>query len=78
MPESPSPPTEDPDHEDGDKRRERNQQRRLNREAFPIDLLQGLRVDLRGDDQNRDERDPNKHKEAAHQLLGAIEDCRET
>jgi len=77
-PESPSPATEDPDHEDSDKRRECNQQRRLNREAFPVDLLQGLRVYLRGEDQNRNERDPNKHKEADHQLLGAIEDCRET
>ena len=46
-PESPSPATKDPDHEDSDKRRERNQQRRLKREAFPIDLLQRLRVDPR-------------------------------
>ena len=37
------------------------------------DLLQGLHVDLRGQDQNRNERDPNKHKEADHELLGAIE-----
>ena len=61
-------------YEDSDKRRERNQQRRLNRDAVPIDLLQGLRVDLWGEDQNRNERDPNKHKEADHKLLGAIED----
>ena len=77
-PESPSPATEGPDHEDSDTRRERNQQRSFNREAFPIDLLQGLRVDLRGEDQNRNERDPNKHKESDHQLLGAIEGSRET
>src|SRR5207245_6460680 len=77
-PESPSPATKDPDDEDSDKRRERNKQRRLNREALPIDLLQGLRVDLRGEDQNRNERDPSKHKESDHQLLGAIEGYRET
>src|SRR5947209_13549168 len=53
-----------------------NEQRRLNREAFPVDLLQGLRGYLRGEDQNRNERDPIKHKEPDHQLVGANEDCR--
>src|SRR2546430_16296137 len=77
-PESPSPATQDPDHEESDKRRERNQQRRLNREAFPIDPLQGLRVDLGGRRNIKKESDPNKHKEADHELLGASEDSRET
>lgn len=78
QPESPSPATEDPDYEKSDEGRERNQKRRLDREAVRTDIRQGLPVDLRGQGQNRDERDPNKRKEADHQYLGAIEDRRET